>query len=155
MLSAMFFLLVFLLTSGAECRSLFSDGRGRVYPSARQSVKSTTTTEPPIVPTTTTIITTAVFTTETNTATHPTIFLCSEYDAHCVDPTPFHGWVYYYDYPSGCHFAPCPNGPNCWAWDMSIIPSGSAVEVGGAMCKCRVGYLYSHYADCRWGVISG
>ncbi|KAI8503530.1 hypothetical protein Bbelb_185010 [Branchiostoma belcheri] len=92
------------------------------------------------VPTTTPTITTAYLTTPTTTApttlatTHPLPcwlqswrFTCP-YNKPCVDPTPD-------DY-SNCRCGQCPNGPNCYAWDGSIIPAGGAVEVDGHACQC-------------------
>ncbi|XP_078678909.1 uncharacterized protein LOC144914665 [Branchiostoma floridae x Branchiostoma belcheri] len=101
------------------------------------------------VPTTTPTITTAYLTTPTTTApttlatTHPLPcwlqswrFTCP-YNKPCVDPTPD-------DY-SNCRCGQCPNGPNCYAWDGSIIPAGGAVEVDGHACQCPDYDPYSNH----------
>ncbi|KAI8486543.1 hypothetical protein Bbelb_357780 [Branchiostoma belcheri] len=71
-------------------------------------------------------------------------------DPPCVDKTAYNSFA--------CSCGTCPTGPNCYAWDGSIIPAGEPVEVDGAMCECRWktwGDRFSPYATCRWGVLSG
>ncbi|KAI8486541.1 hypothetical protein Bbelb_357760 [Branchiostoma belcheri] len=71
-------------------------------------------------------------------------------DPPCVDKAEYNSYA--------CSCGTCPTGPNCYAWDGSIIPAGEPVAVDGAMCECRWktwGDRFSPYATCRWGVLSG
>ncbi|XP_019615908.1 PREDICTED: hepatitis A virus cellular receptor 1-like isoform X1 [Branchiostoma belcheri] len=71
-------------------------------------------------------------------------------DPPCVDKTAHNSFA--------CSCGTCPTGPNCYAWDGSIIPAGEPVAVDGAMCECswkNWGDRFSPYATCRWGVLSG
>ncbi|XP_019615909.1 PREDICTED: cell wall protein DAN4-like isoform X2 [Branchiostoma belcheri] len=71
-------------------------------------------------------------------------------DPPCVDKAEYNSFA--------CSCGTCPTGPNCYAWDGSIIPAGEPVAVDGAMCECRWktwGDRFSPYATCRWGVLSG
>ncbi|XP_019633586.1 PREDICTED: integumentary mucin A.1-like [Branchiostoma belcheri] len=114
------------------------------------------TTVPTTTPTTTTALTTPTTTVPTTTVPITTIttrpwacwlqswrFTCP-YNKPCVDATPD-------DY-SNCSCGHCPNGPNCYAWDGSIIPAGEAVEVDGATCQCPD---HSSYANCDVGTLTG
>ncbi|KAI8499096.1 hypothetical protein Bbelb_228600 [Branchiostoma belcheri] len=102
--------------------------------------------------------------TTTNTYTNPTFttpplpcllrglkFNCV--DPPCVDNTAYNSFA--------CSCGTCPTGPNCYAWDGSIIPAGEPVAVDGAMCECRWktwGDRFSPYATCTpgtGGVLSG
>ncbi|CAH1265708.1 Hypp3230 [Branchiostoma lanceolatum] len=104
------------------------------------------TTIPTTAPTTTPPFLTTTTTSHYGCWHHGWKFTCPYYKP-CVDATPD-------DY-ANCRCGQCPNGPNCYAWDGTIISAGEAVEVDGATCQCNEWFGSSHFADCDFGALTG
>ncbi|XP_035676093.1 uncharacterized protein LOC118415525 isoform X1 [Branchiostoma floridae] len=157
MVPAIIFPLVFYLASAAE------DHVATLAPKTLPTLTPFTTMTMPYPTTTTATMTTTLYpctccrkeqrcTFTTTTRPLPCLLRGRStcLDPPCVDQTSYNSYT--------CSCGTCPTGPNCYAWDRTIIPAGEAVEVNGAVCECRWkrwGDRFSPYADCRWGVISG
>ncbi|KAI8499146.1 hypothetical protein Bbelb_229100 [Branchiostoma belcheri] len=111
-----------------------------------------------LVPTTTTTPMTTATVPPITTNTPPLPCLLRGLKFNCVDPPCVDNTAYN---SFACSCGTCPTGPNCFAWDGSIIPAGEPVAVDGAMCECRWktwGDRFSPLATCTTatgGVLSG